>query len=81
MTLTKYNKDGAGTITSDTFGSSKYIQYKPLDFTQPEPAPPSTRVDTSSTYYVIQKYEWVGWHDKWYIWFTNSRYNRFISNS
>jgi hypothetical protein len=60
MSLTKYNRDGAGTITSDTYGASKYIQYKPLDFTQPEPAPPSTRVDTSSTYYFIYNVnDWV----------------------
>jgi hypothetical protein len=60
MSLTKYTRDGSGTITSDTFGASKYIDYKCLDFTQPEPAPPLTRVDTSSTYYFIYNInDWV----------------------
>ena len=61
MSLSKYTRDGSGAITStDTFGASKYIDYKPLDFTQPEPAPPITRVDTSSTYYFIDNInDWV----------------------
>jgi hypothetical protein len=61
MSLSKYTRDGSGTITAtDTFGASKYIDYKSLDFTQPEPAPPLTRVDTSSTYYFIYNInDWV----------------------
>ena len=53
MSLTKYTRDGHGTITSATYGASRYIDYIPLDFTQPIPSPPSTRVDTSREYYVI----------------------------
>jgi hypothetical protein len=61
MSLTKYTRDSQGTITSsDVFGNSRYITYNSLDFTQPEPAPPSTRVDTSSSYYFIYNInDWV----------------------
>ena len=53
MSLTKYTRDGTGTITSNTYGASKYIDYTPLDLTQPEPAPQQTELDLSSTYYFI----------------------------
>ena len=61
MSLTKYTKDVSGNITStDVFGNSRYITYNSLDFTQPEPAPPTTRVDTSSSYYFIYNInDWV----------------------
>ena len=60
MALTKYTRDGTGAITSDTYGASKYIEYKPLDLTQPEPAPPQTEVDLSSQYYFIYNInDWV----------------------
>ena len=52
MALTKYTTDAGGTITSDTYGASRYIDYKPLDLTQPEPAPPQTEVDLSSQYFL-----------------------------
>ena len=53
MALTKYTTDAGGTITSSTFGASRYIEYNPLDLTQPEPAKPQTEVDLSSSYYFI----------------------------
>jgi hypothetical protein len=60
MALTKYTINVGGTITSDTYGASKYIEYKPLDLTQPEPAPPQTEVDLSSQYYFIYNInDWV----------------------
>jgi hypothetical protein len=60
MTLTKYTTDAGGTITSSTFGTSRYIEYNPLDLTQPEPAKPQTEVDLSSTYYFIYNInDWV----------------------
>ena len=60
MSLTRYTRDGAGTITSNTYGASKYIDYTPLDLTQPEPAPPQSEVDLSSTYYFIYNInDWV----------------------
>ena len=60
MALTKYTRDGTGAITSDTYGASKYLEYKPLDLTQPEPAPSQTEVDLSSQYYFIDNInDWV----------------------
>ena len=60
MSLTKYTRDGQGIITSATYGASRYIDYIPLDFTQPIPSPPSTRVDTSSGYYFIYNVnDWI----------------------
>ena len=61
MSLSKYTRDGTGAITStDTYGASLYINYNSLDFTQPEPAPPQTRVDTSSSYHFIYNInDWV----------------------
>jgi len=41
MALTKYTTDAGGTITSDTYGASRYIEYKPLD-------PNSTRTSTTT---------------------------------
>ena len=60
MALTKYTTDAGGTITSSTFGASRYIEHNPLDLTQPEPAKPQTEVDLSSTYYFIYNInDWV----------------------
>ena len=60
MALTKYTTDAGGAITSDTYGASKSIEYKPLDMTQPEPAPPQTEVDLCSQYYFIYNInDWV----------------------
>ena len=56
MALTKYTTDAGGAITSSTFGASRYIEYNPLDLTQPEPAKPQTEVDLSSTYYFTVSY-------------------------
>ena len=60
MSLTKYTRDAGGTITSNTYGASKYIDYRPLELTQPEPAPPQSEVDLSSYYYFIYNInDWV----------------------
>ena len=61
MSLSKYTRDGRGTITStDTCGASECIDYESLDVTQPEPAPPQALVDASSTYYFIYNIDdWV----------------------
>ena len=60
ISLTEYTRDGSGTVTSSTYGASKYIQYRPRDLIQPEPAPPQTEVDLSSIYYLIYNInDWV----------------------
>ena len=46
--------------TTTTYKRSAYINYFPTDGTQPTPSPPTTRVDTSSTYYFIYNIsDWV----------------------
>ena len=62
MALSEYTRDGTGTvtITSSTYGASKYLQYKPLDLTQPAPAPPQSEADLSSTsYFIYNIHDWV----------------------
>ena len=60
MSLTKYTRDGSGTVSAINFGNSRYIEYKPSDFTQPIPSQPLTRVDTSSAYYFIYNInDWI----------------------
>ena len=60
MSLTKYTRNDQGIITSATHGASRYIDYIPLDFTQPIPSPPSTQVDNSSGYYFIYNVnDWI----------------------
>ena len=49
-----------GAETRQTYTESRYISLKPSDRTQPVPAPPTSRVDLSSSYYFIyNKNDWI----------------------
>ena len=81
LSLTKCTRDQIGTITSDTYGASRYIDYIPLDSTQPTPSQPTTRVDMSSGYYFIYNInDWVDMVNNTFKILTGQVITRFLNN-